>query len=99
MIVKEHKTRDRRLILSICDKEIIGKEFCEGRKRLFADPKFYGWEEKSEEEIIKLAKRAQIINLLGEKSVKLFIKEGIIDKKNIIRIKGVPHAQCVIVEE
>jgi len=27
MIIKEHITSDRKLILTVCDKEIIGKKF------------------------------------------------------------------------
>ena len=40
-------------------------------------------------------KVANIINLTGKKSVDLGVKEKIVDKKRIIKIKGIPHAEVV----
>ena len=36
-----------------------------------------------------------IVNMVGKKSVNFGIKIGIIDSKNVIKIKNIPHAQAV----
>ena len=97
MIVKEHKTRDGRLMLAVCDSELKGKKFYEGELQLDLSSDFYNGEEKPEEFIVELFKMAYIVNLAGEKAVSLGIKEKIIEKDHIIKVDGIPHAQCVIV--
>ena len=99
MIVKQHKTMDGRLMLAICDSDLKGKKFSEKELQLDLSSDFYDGEEKAEEVIVELFKIAYIVNLVGEKSVGLGIKEGVIEKEHVIKIKGIPHAQCVIVRE
>ena len=99
MIVKKHKTRDGRLLLAVCDSELKGKKFSQGQLQLDLTSDFYNGEEISDEEILKLFKTAYIVNIVGEKSVKLGLKAGIISKENIIKIAGIPYAQGVIVTE
>jgi len=99
MIVKKHKTRDGKLILAICDSDLIGKRFEQGKLQLDLTTDFYKGEEKSESEILLMIQQAYILNLVGEKSVKLALKQGLIDETHILNIQGIPHAQCVIVRE
>jgi len=95
MIVKEHITIDRRLILTVCDKEIIGKKFETPDLKLDLSSDFYKGEEKTEKEIIKLFPAAYMINLVGKTSVELGIKVGVISKHDIIKIKNIPYVQAV----
>ena len=95
MIVKEHITPDRRLILTVCDKEIIGKRFETSDLKLDISSDFYKGKEKTEKEIIKLFEQAYMINLVGQKSVKLGLKSKIISEKAIIKIKDIPYVQAV----
>lgn len=97
MIAKQHKTNDGRLILAVCDSELVGKKFVQGDLQLDLSSDFYKGEEKTEQEICKMFKTAYIVNLVGEKSVNLAIKEKIIDKEHIIKIDNIPHAEAVIV--
>ncbi len=99
MLVKKHKTRDGRLILAVCDSELIGKKFEQGKLQLDLTNDFYKGEEKSESEVHLMFQQAYILNLVGEKSVKLALKQRLIDETHILKIEGVPHAQCVIVRE
>ena len=96
MIVKIHKSKERK-ILAVCDNELFGKKLEEGRLQLDLSSEFYDGEEVQEDELLNLFKGAQIINLVGEKSINTAIKAGIIDKKNIVRIKNIPHAQAILV--
>lgn len=95
MLVKIHedKRADGREVVAICDKELIGQTLEEGNLSLTITERFYKGEEKSKEEIKKLLKTANNLNLVGKKTIKLAINSGIVSKENIIKIKGVPHAQ------
>lgn len=57
---------------------------------------FYRGEEKSEEDILKELRQPCDLNVVGEESVRFFVDKKIINPEKIIRIKGVPHAQCVL---
>ena len=94
MIVKLHKS-DGNTIVAVCDKELIDQKFEEGNKQLDLTSSFYKGEEKTPIEIGDLIRNGDIINLVGEKSIKLGLKEEIIDELNIIRIKNIPHAQAI----
>ena len=95
MIVKEHITSDNKLILTVCDKEIIGRKFETPDLKLDLSSNFYKGKEKTEKEIIKLFQMSYMINLVGQKSVELGLKSKIISKKDIIKIKNIPYVQVV----
>jgi len=95
MIVKEHITSDNKLILTVCDKEIIGRKFETPDLKLDLNSDFYKGKEKTEKEIIKLFQMSYMINLVGQKSVELGLKSKIISKKDIIKIKNIPYVQAI----
>lgn len=99
MIVKKHKTPDGRLVLAICDSEIIGKKFVQGKMQIDLGSDFYKGDEMDEEKTAGLIKFAYIINMAGEKAVNIGIKGGIVEKKGVIKICNVPHAESVIVRD
>lgn len=96
MIVKAHKTEDRRRILAICDDELLCKKFEEGNKQLDLTSGFYKGEKKSEKETVEMIKGTYMVNIVGEESIKLALNLGIVDKKHIIKIKDIPHAQAIL---
>jgi len=96
MIVKIHKIQDGRRILAICDNDLIGKKFEEGKLQLDLSSDFYNGKERSEEEVIELLKGSYIVNIVGKKSIGLMIKLGVVNEKNILRVKNIPHAQAVL---
>ena len=83
-------------ILTITDKEIIGKKFEEGKKQLDLANKFYSGEEKDTEYIKVRLEDAYVMHLTGKKAVAFGIKMGLVDKKRIITISGIPHAEVLI---
>jgi len=99
MLVKKHKTREGKLILAVCDSDLIGKKLEQGKIQIDLTNDFYKGEEKSEAEILYMFQEAYILNLVGEKSVKLALKQGLLDETHILRIEGVPHAQCIIIRD
>lgn len=98
MIVKIHKGYDGKKVIAVCDSDLIGKKFEDGKLRLDLGCNFYKGEEKTEEDLEKELKMPCSVNIVGKKSMKFFVDRGLIDKKNAVRIKNVPHAQCVMVE-
>ena len=96
MIVKIHKTGDNKKIVAVCDSNLIGKKLEEKNLQLDLTSRFYSGEEKAEKDIIKLFHEAYIVNLVGNDSVNLGLKLGIVSNSNIIYIKKVPHAQVIL---
>ncbi|TKJ17401.1 hypothetical protein CEE44_02600 [Candidatus Woesearchaeota archaeon B3_Woes] len=96
MIVKTHQTEDKRILLVVCDNEILGKKFEEGNKQLDLTSDFYKGIEKTELEVCDLMRNCDMINLVGEKVINLAIKEGVIDSEHVKKISDIPYAQVVI---
>ncbi|KUO42742.1 MAG: hypothetical protein APU95_01630 [Hadesarchaea archaeon YNP_N21] len=87
------KTEGEVLVI-ICDKDLLGKEFRQGEFRLHVSESFYMGEEASIERCISALNEATIANLVGS-IVEDAIKAGIIDPQCVMRIQNVPHAQLV----
>jgi len=94
MLIKIH--RSYRLVVAICDTNLLRKTFREGKKILEISENFFNGEEKSEEEIINLMKELiredATFNIVGENSVKAALKAGIISKEGIKKVSGIPFA-------
>ncbi|MHA1648660.1 MAG: DUF424 domain-containing protein [Candidatus Helarchaeota archaeon] len=82
-------------MVSICDRECLGKIYREGKFILRVTPEFYGNTLASLEEAVHELKRATIANLVGETIVNECIKLGLVHEKGVIRIDGIPHAQII----
>ena len=98
MIVKVHKS-DEKIILAVCDTELIGKKFVEQNRQLDLRSNFFKGIEMDENQVKKLMKQAYIINLVGIKSVGVGLAEGLVEENRIIKIDNIPHAQAVITKE
>lgn len=98
MLVKIHK-KESRTIIAVCDKDLIGKLLEENGKQLDLRGEFYKGEELTTEEIGDLVRNADGVNLVGQEAVNLGLQEGVIEKENIITVKGIPHAQAILIQE
>lgn len=94
MYVKLHKGSS--VILAVCDEELIGKTFEEGELHLEVNENFYKGEKKTKDEVIKLMKNIKYVNVVGKESVAVAIEAKLINKKNVLIINGVPHAQSFV---
>lgn len=99
MLAKVHKNIEGKVILALCDKELIRKKFVEGDLQLDLTSDFYMGEEKSLDKIKKMINGVNVINAVGENSIKFLKELKLIDEDKIIKIAGVPHAEVVIVSE
>ena len=94
MYFKKHITKDK-IIIAICDEELLGKKFSEGDYTLNISKRFYDGEKKSEEELKDILKNFENINLVGKKIIKFATDMGILNKGSILKIDGIPHAQII----
>jgi hypothetical protein len=89
-----------RNIVAICDEELLGKYFSEGKLQLEVKKSFYYGEPYSEDEVIlimkKMFKEDATFNIVGENSVNAAIKAGIIDESCVKRIQGIPFALVLL---
>jgi uncharacterized protein len=91
---------DSRRIAAVCDSELIGKTFEEGKLQLKVNEHFYKGKECDELKAIKILNNAKMddacFNLVGDMAVELGVKIGVIDKTHVIRIQGIPHALALL---
>lgn len=94
MFVKIHKSY--RTVVAICDSDLIGKTFEEGKRQLHVRENFYKDKEVNKEELLSIIKRQMIedasFNIVGKESIQTALEAGIIKKEGIHKIKGIPFA-------
>jgi uncharacterized protein len=93
MLVKIHTANDRKVI-SIADKDLLGKEFEEGDKYLKISEQFYGGEDLDGRDILKLINDSSSINIVGKESISFAVENKIVERDNVLNVEGVP---CAIV--
>ncbi len=92
MIAKIHEFESK-TILAVCDKDLVGKEFEDGKIFFKASEKFFGNTPISEKDLIKIAKESDSINAFGNNCTQILQKEGLISENSVILIAGIKHAQ------
>lgn len=95
MICMKIYRQGKDILVSACDKHLIGKTFKQGKLQIVASKKFYGGDEIDANVLKKHLAEATIANLVGNEAVKCAVDLGLIDKSCILKINGVPHAQMV----
>ncbi len=94
LIVKKHFDNGR-LILAVCDPELVGLVFEDKNKVLDLSRSFYRGDLTPNNVVESLMKEAYIMNLVGERSIKLALDNHLISKDFIFKIKNVPYAYYV----
>ena len=87
---------DGRIIVAVCDKELLGQVFEEGDRILDLESNrgFYEGELCGRDVVKRELARADSINLVGERAVGVAKEAGLVEEGNIIKIAGIPHAQA-----
>jgi hypothetical protein len=87
-------------VVAICDSDLIGKKFEEGKFQLDVKENFFKGEETNEEEVIRIIKNFSredaTFNIIGEYSVNTALKAGIINNQGIKKIKGIPFSLVLL---
>ena len=89
------KKTGRNVLLCICDAEILGKTFHEGKITFRVKEDFYRGRRVAVEEAIDLIEASTIVNMVGKNVVKKAIERGFVHPEAVLNIEGVPHAQIV----
>lgn len=99
MFIKIHKSyRD---VVAICDADLIGKTFEQGKFQLDCKETFYKSDETYNEKkaitiIQNYAKEDATFNIVGPNSVKTCIKAGIISQDSVKKIDNIPFALVLL---
>jgi len=94
MFIKIHKDKHSEVV-AVSDENLIGKTFEEDGKIINVNERFYKGEKMEDNEAGEILINAKNINAVGEESVKLCVKLGLIKEENILIIGGIPHAQVI----
>ena len=92
MLLCERSTQEG-LLVSVCDADVLGETFENGRLSLTVEPAFYDGEEASPEDVAASLADASVANLVGTEAVETAIDAGFIDEANVLEIEETLHAQ------
>jgi len=87
-------------VVAICDLDLIGKVFEQGKFQLDVKESFYKGKQVSEKELLDiinhLSREDATFNIVGKNSVHVALKAGIILEKGIKKIQGIPFALVLL---
>lgn len=95
MYIKIH-THGSERIVAACDEDILGKTFRGDGTKITVHEEFYMGEQADEETLIQRLGLATIINLVGNETVAIAVREGFVSEGSVLDIGGVKHAQAVL---
>lgn len=98
MIVAVHE-KEGKTIVAVCDDDLIGQALEEGEKQLNLGADFFKGKQMTDAEAGDIIRNADSVNLVGQQSVALGIKEGLIDDTNISHIREIPYALGVVLKD
>jgi uncharacterized protein len=83
-------------IIAMCDSELLGKKFKEGKLELDLSTysEFYKGdlvEDDEASDYIKNSRSFYTANIVGEKSVAIFLRKGLVSRKEVRKVKEVPY--------
>ena len=82
-------------LVAVCDIDLIGETFREGKLKLDVKPDFYKGTASNIPEVLLEIEAADTANLVGERIVGAAVRGGLVAPSAIVRIAGVPHVQIV----
>ncbi len=101
LFFKKHSV-EQGAIIAMCDKELIGKVLESGKIHIDLDryASFYKGELVSEEEAESMVEGEEIYsaNIVGERSVAVLMKKGLVGKGDVKKVGKVPFVQIFKVD-
>ena len=97
MLLKERQTPEG-LLVSVCDPDCLGETYENGKVSLTVTEDFYGGDEAEdadEDAVVDSLHRATVANLVGEETVRVAIKAGVVDEETVLDLEGTLHAQLL----
>lgn len=93
--IRVHKAQAE-VIVAACDAELVGTTLSDGDIELHVSKAFYEDVVGAEDILMQHLKMATIANLVGHRAVECGIEAGFIDRKNVLMIGDIPHAQFAV---
>jgi len=81
------------VLVSICDKDLLGRTLVEGDFTFKVSEEFYGGDLVDMKKCFVQLKDATIANMIGQTTVKAAIDAGLVHESAVMYIEGHPHAQ------
>ncbi|MBC7120536.1 MAG: DUF424 family protein [Candidatus Methanosuratus sp.] len=97
LFIKVWAVREGEVMIAVCDPQLVGKKFHDGRLLLDVNEAFYKGELVSAEAAVDYLRKATVANLVGEVAVQCGKEAGLIHEDGVMTIDGVPHAQFVLI--
>lgn len=98
ILVKVHQAYKE--VVAVCDSDLLGKKFEEGKKQLEVNEAFFGGKELNEDKAVQLIKdklaEDACFNFVGKHAVDTGIKAGAVDKDCIMKVQGIPYAMALV---
>ncbi|MAG27102.1 hypothetical protein CMI47_16315 [Candidatus Pacearchaeota archaeon] len=99
MYLKIHSSY--RNVVAICDADLIGKKFEEGKRQLDLRENFYKSDNiLTEEQVIKLIQKQieedATFNIVGQKATEAAIASGLLTEKDVDKIQNIPFALTLL---
>jgi len=94
MILRERRT-EQGLMVAVCDSDVLGRTFENGRISITVNEEFYGGDEAEEQDVVDSLARANIANIVGARAVEVAVEAGIIDDSHVLEVGETRHAQLV----
>lgn len=98
MFIKIHKSY--RVVVALCDSNLIGKRFEEGQRQLDIRESFYKGEELDKREIIHILKFQKgedaTFNIVGPESIEAAKEAGIINQNAVSEVENIPYALSLL---
>jgi len=93
--VKRHMSSDGRLVVAVCDKEVLGKEFREGDIVLSVPESFYRGDLVELDDAVRAIEEADIAVVTGRRIVEELIRLGIVCREAVLKVGNQLHVQIV----
>jgi uncharacterized protein len=98
MHIKIHKSY--RNVVALCDSDLLGKTFDEGKLQLKVKENFYSGDKISKSEALETLQKQKIedatFNIVGKESVQTALESGIITQNHIGKISNIPFALTLL---
>lgn len=95
-LLKRHDS-EKGMILAACDKNLLGQEFVEGRKKLSINKDFYEGDEADLATILEALADCITANVVGEQLIQQLIDSDILSPDEIYTVDGIPHAHLYFI--
>jgi hypothetical protein len=96
MILNIHEN-NQSTIITLCDSELVGKTFEEGKKILDLSSDYYKGQEYTDTSVIAdTLRNADIIMAVGQKAIDLLKREELLTTDETKTIQEIPYTQVVI---